>query len=350
MAAEATPTTDLLDLLPDGVVLSGRDGVVTAVNGVAARLLEHGTTSYVGQPLDRAVALQDLDGRDWAACVRPYGGLLTRTVLRESSWRATSGAEVLITGTLRRERPAGPVTQVALVIRDARARQVVDRERSDLVATVAHELRSPLTGVKGFTSTLLSKWDRLNDEQKQLMLRTVDADADRLTRLIAELLDVARIDSGRLSIRKEPVDLVEAVQRQVNTMSAAHDRSITVASDGPVEVWVDRDKLAQVMANLVENAVKHGGGNVVVAISSADGAGAEILVDDAGEGIAEDIRPRVFTKFWKHGRAGGSGLGLFIVGGLVAAHDGSVEVETSPQGGARLRVRLPHGRPAVLAP
>jgi signal transduction histidine kinase len=214
---------------------------------------------------------------------------------------------------------------------------------------VAHELRSPLTGVKGFTSTLLSKWDRLNDEQKQLMLRTVDADADRLTRLIAELLDVARIDSGRLSIRKEPVELLAAVRRQVEPMSAAHARTISVQGDGPVEVWVDPDKLAQVVANLVENAVKHGDGDVEVAVRSVAGDGAEIVVDDAGVGIAEEIRPRVFTKFWKHGRAGGSGLGLFIVGGLVGAHDGSVDVETSPQGGARLRVRLPYGEPPALS-
>ena len=93
-----------------------------------------------------------------------------------------------------------------MALRSARARERLDRERSDLVATVAHELRSPLTGVKGFVSTLLSKWDKLNDDQKKLMLATVHADADRLTRLIAELLDVARIDTGRLSLHPRPVD------------------------------------------------------------------------------------------------------------------------------------------------
>lgn len=338
-----------MDVLPDGVVIADAEGMVLTINTAAGRLLEHGdVASLVGEPLAKAITLQDLDGRDWADCVRPYGGMMIRTSLLESSWRATSGAEVLVTGTLHRVRPGGPVRHVALALRDGRARQVVDRERSDLVATVAHELRSPLTGVKGFTSTLLSKWDRFNDEQKLLMLRTVDADADRLTRLIAELLDVARIDSGRLSIRKELVDLGDVLGRQIETMNTAVDRIVSLNCDEPVTIWADRDKLSQVMANLIENAVKHGEGDVEVTILPGPVNGAEIVVDDEGSGIEEEIRPRVFTKFWKHGRAGGSGLGLFIVGGLVEAHGGSVAVETSPAGGARLRVHLPYGQPDSL--
>lgn len=337
-----------LDALPDGVVVADADGNVVAINATARRLLEHGDDEFIGLSLSKAITLQNLEGRDWADCVRPYDGIQTRKSLLEASWRATSGAEVLVTGTLMRATPAGPVVQVALSLRDGRSRQVVDRERSDLVATVAHELRSPLTGVKGFTSTLLSKWDRFNDEQKLLMLRTVDADADRLTRLIAELLDVARIDSGRLSIRKELIDATEVIGGQIETMNTAVDRIISINADEPAPVWVDRDKLAQVMANLIENAVKHGEGDVEVTVTPAAGGGAEITVDDEGAGIDEEIRPRVFTKFWKHGRAGGSGLGLFIVGGLVEAHQGSVYVESSPAGGARLRVLLPYGEPEIL--
>ncbi len=338
----------LLDELPDGVVIADDAALITHVNVAAIRLLEAEPAVGAGSSLADVMALQNLEGEDWISCVDPYHGLAVRKSLVETSWRTMSGREVLITGLLHRDSPAGPVRQVAVSVRDARARQFVDAERSDLVATVAHELRSPLTGVKGFTSTLLSKWDRFNEEQKLLMLRTVDADADRLTRLIAELLDVARIDSGRLSVHKEPVDLVAAISQQIEPLTAADGREIRLhASDQP-KVWVDRDKLAQVVANLVENAVRHGDGAVDVSVRRTDAGGAEVMVDDEGPGIAEEIRPRVFTKFWKHGRAGGSGLGLYIVGGLVDAHDGDVHVESSPAGGARLRVVLPDGRPAVL--
>lgn len=350
MGDEATSVQieQVLDLVADGVVLADAAGRVTAVNAAARDLLELEPGVGVGDPLDAVLRLQDLDGNDWAACARPYTGLAIRRTLTEASWRAPSGRELLVTARLRREGPAGPVTTVAVGLRDARSRRVVDAERSDLVATVAHELRSPLTGVKGFTSTLLSKWDRLNDEQKQLMLRTVDADADRLTRLIAELLDVARIDSGRLSLRKEPVDLAAVVRRQLEPIAVAQRREIPLEADGEVRVWVDRDKVAQIVANLVENGMKHGGGEVTVRVRALGGGGAELIVDDAGDGIDEAIRHRVFTKFWKHGRGGGSGLGLYIVGGLAAAHGGSVQVEDAPGGGARLRVVFPDGKPDAV--
>ncbi|HEY7042079.1 MAG TPA: histidine kinase dimerization/phospho-acceptor domain-containing protein, partial [Nocardioidaceae bacterium] len=214
-AAEQERDRARFDLLPDGVVVADADGIVTVANATARRLLELGDAEPIGRHVSHVLELQDLAGVDWFDCVRPYDGLAIRRRLQEAVWLTPSGHEVLVTGLLLRDRPGGKVVTSAWGIRDARSRQRVDRERSDLVATVAHELRSPLTGVKGFTATLLSKWERFTESQKQLMLRTVDADADRLTRLIGELLDVARIDTGRLSVRKEPVDLVEALGRQL---------------------------------------------------------------------------------------------------------------------------------------
>ncbi len=346
-AAMESPSA-VLDALPDGVVLADADGVVTIANTSACRLLEYADGDPVGNHLSAVMTLQDLDGNDWYGCVRPYEGLSIRTRLQEMSWRTTSGAELLVTGRLHRDRPGGKVVGTAWAVRDARARHRVERERSDLVATVAHELRSPLTGVKGFTATLLSKWDRFTESQKQLMLRTVDADADRLTRLIGELLDVARIDTGRLSVRKEPLDLVDAIAAQLEPISITSGRDISFVPHGRPRVWADKDKVAQIVANLVENAIKHGAGDVTVTLRATEDDGAELIVDDGGKGINREIRPRIFTKFWKHGATGGSGLGLYIVGGLISAHDGVIRVEDAPNGGARMRVVLPQGRPESL--
>ncbi|MGH3470959.1 MAG: ATP-binding protein [Nocardioidaceae bacterium] len=344
----AGPTARGIDALPDGVVVADADGRVSDINTRAADLLGVAVDDMEGELLDNVLAVQNLEGKDWVSCVRPYDGLAIRRRVVESSWFTASGRELLVTAAIHRDRPAGKVTSCAIGIRDARSRERADRERSDLVATVAHELRSPLTGVKGFTATLLLRWGQLSDSQKVLMLKTVDADADRLTRLIAELLDVARIHTGRLSIRPEPVDLVDAVQAQLESLSGTGQRRITLQADARPTVWVDRDKLAQVMANLVENAIRHGDGDIEVTVSDLEDGGAEIVVDDEGDGIPVEIRPRIFTKFWKHGKAGGSGLGLYIVGGLIDAHGGQVLVEDSPSGGARMRVNLPSGRPETL--
>ena len=231
-------------------------------------------------------------------------------------------------------------------LRSARARERLDRERSDLVATVAHELRSPLTGVKGFVATLLSKWDKLNDDQKKMMLETVNADADRLTRLIAELLDVARIDTGRLSLYPRPLDFEAAVERVVASVRAGTGREIAFEVDGELPtVSADPDKLAQVVTNLVDNAIRHGEGQVTLTAApigeEAPYDGVLLHVDDEGEGISPDIRSRVFTKFWKHGTRGGSGLGMYIIHGLVGAHGGTVEIDDSPAGGARVSILWP---------
>ena len=239
-----------------------------------------------------------------------------------------------------------PVEQVAVSIRSGRGRARLDRERSDLVATVAHELRSPLTGVKGFVQALLNRWDKLNDEQKKLMLTTVSADSDRLSRLIAELLDVARIDTGRLQLYPRPVDAAVLVGRVVDSVGPAPaGRSSSPPRRTCPSITADPDKFTQVVTNLVENAVRHGDGTVRVTLDQDvdDADVVRLTVADEGEGIAPELRRRVFTKFWTAGSTGGSGLGLYLVNGLVRAHRGTVTIGDAPGGGAQIVVLLPVG-------
>ncbi len=339
---------NVLDLLPDGVVVAGRDGTVTTVNAAARRML--GSGARAGARLADAVCLLDQDGRDWFGTVQPYAGLSTRKAVPEQSWVLPDGGEVLVTAQLGRSKAGGPIESVALVLRSARGRERLDRERSDLVATVAHELRSPLTGVKGFVTTLLNRWDRLNDDQKKLMLTTVATDSDRLARLITELLDVARIDTGRLSLYRRELELVPLVDRVVDSVRAGTTRTILVEHDDPdAVVFADPDKFTQVLTNLVENAVRHGDGTIRVGTEpvSEPLKGVQVTVDDQGEGIEEDIRKRVFTKFWKHGIRGGSGLGMYIVHGLTQVHGGDVRIDDAPGGGARVMIRWPSHGPSL---
>jgi signal transduction histidine kinase len=344
----AHPTTDqsLADALPDGVVVADADGRVALLSRVAARMLSVSPEDAVGERLVDVLALTDTEGRDWCRENQPYAGLSTRSGVPEQAWLLPDGTEVLTTARISRAARGGPVDQVAVVLRSGRGRARLDRERSDLVATVAHELRSPLTGVKGFVQAMLNRWDRLTDEQKKLMLTTVHADSDRLSRLIAELLDVARIDTGRLSLQPRPSDADVLVGRVVESVGAGTARPIAydVAPDLP-RIHADPDKFTQVVTNIVENAVRHGSGTVTITLApqppDTGQAGVRLVVDDQGSGIPEEMRRRVFTKFWTSGTRGGSGLGLYLVQGLTRAHGGSVTLGDAEGGGARVRIDWP---------
>ena len=339
-----TGLRSLADYYPDGILGATRDGVVTILNAHGAALLGVDVEEAAGLPLSEVLKLLDQDGRTWLHVNQPFESISTVRGVPEQSWLNAAGEEVLTTARLVRDEPLGRVLGIAVGLRSGRGRAILDRERSDLVATVAHELRSPLTGVKGFVQALLNRWDKLSDDQRKLMLETVNADADRLARLIAELLDVARIDTGRLQLYPRPSSAQVLVGRVVASIESGTARTITLESEDDLpEVFADPDKFTQVVTNLVENAVRHGLGTVTVHLRArhADIPGVRIMVDDEGDGIPAELRKRVFTKFWTTGESGGSGLGMYIVGGLSRAHGGHVTITEAPGGGARVIVDWP---------
>ena len=213
--------------------------------------------------------LQDNDGRSWLEVNQPFARFSIRRGVPEQSWLTPKGEEVLTTARLLRDDATAEINGLAVSLRSGRGRARLDRDRSDLVATVAHELRSPLTGVKGFVQAMLNRWDKLSDEQKKLMLTTVHSDSDRLSRLIAELLDVARIDTGRLSLYPRPCDADVLVGRVVESVRAGTARTIDYApADDLPQIAADPDKFTQVVTNIVENAVRHGDGVVTVTLAA----------------------------------------------------------------------------------
>lgn len=340
------------DDLPDGLVVADARERVVEFNPAAESMLGLHRADVLGRPIAEVLELDDRRGRSWFACLRPYDGLVTRTRLTEGLWYTAAGGELLVTAALIRERPRGPVVKLVVSLRDAKPRARLDRERSDMVATVAHELRSPLTGVKGFTSTLLRKWEKFSDEQRQFMLETVDADADRLSRLITELLDAARLDAGRLSLRTASVDVATLAERVLKNVSAGRGQSLRLETEtDQTLVWGDADRLTQVVTNLVENALTHGQGLRAITVAApTDGRdGVLITVSDRGPGIPEAQRARVFNRFWKGGQGAGSGLGLYIVKGIVEQHRGTVQIGDGAQGGSEITVWLPVNEPAGLA-
>ncbi|MFF8270153.1 sensor histidine kinase [Streptomyces sp. NPDC016562] len=338
------------DDLPDGLVVADDTGRVICFNAAAARITALAPDQALGARIDAALPLEDLEGRRWWALTDPYGGLATRRGQPERNLLLPGGREVLVSASYVRTHPTGPLRRLVVTLRGTEARRRTERSHAELIATVAHELRSPLTSVKGFTATLLAKWERFTDDQKRLMLETVDADANRVTRLIAELLDISRIDSGRLEVRRQPVDIATAVGRHVQALTAngqAPERFLVRVSRPLPDLWADPDKIDQILGNLLENAVRHGEGTVTIDVSPHE-KGTAVTVTDEGPGIPEESMGRVFTRFWRGSKRGGTGLGLYIVKGVVEAHGGTITVGRGPGGGAEFRFILPVSAPAYL--
>jgi signal transduction histidine kinase len=343
----------LADELPDGLVVADDAGRVVVFNRAAARLTGIAAEEATGKYVYDVLPFRDEDSRDWWMCVDPYNGLATRSRHPERSLLLGGGIELLVSVGYVRDTRSGPVRRLVITLRGAQQRARLERSRAELVSTVAHELRAPLTSVKGFTATLLAKWSRFSDDQKRVMLETVNADADRVTRLITELLDVSRLESGRLEVRRQLVDIPERARKIIAGRVASgepEDRFRLDAAHDLPETWLDADKIDQILSNLVENAVRHGAGivSIVVQRARANGERGEaitVFVRDQGDGIPPEMSVRVFRQFWRGKRRGGTGLGLYIVKGLVEAMDGDITVTHAPGGGAEFRFTVPAGIP-----
>ncbi len=342
---------DALDLLPEGVVLLDDAGTVRHANRRAEALLGH--AALAGRPLLEAVELTDEGGATVTAdrlglpeVADRLAERLVRVELDDGRSRPLS-----VTGS----RVAGGLL---LTFRSAARRVRLDAARSDLVATVSHEIRSPLASVKGFTRTMLAKWERFSDEQKHAMLETINADADRVTRLLTELLDVSRIDAGRVQLQPQRIDVGDLIRRVVDKvdMRAEDDgRDISLEAEGGLpEILADPDKVEQILTNLIENALNHAPGSPVrvraeaAGVDDGDGGAVVLSVADDGPGISEEQQRRIFRKFGRGGqRRAGTGLGLYITRGLAEAHGGRAWVESRPGEGSTFHVLLPSGGPGA---
>ncbi len=337
-----------LDALPDAVIALDARQVIVAANVAASSLTGYPVAAMVGRSCVQLLAPKGKDGSPlWGHRWHPSAYLRSVRALpeQELSLRRADGSErrVAVTGAYRRDQ-AG-LTGAVFSLRDAGQRVRQMNTGIEIVSTVSHELRSPLTSVKGFTSLLLNRWDRLADDDKVSMLEQVNRDADRVTRLITELLDISRLESGRLVLRRQMVDLprlAASVVENVGVEYPALDATLSFATSFP-KVYADPDKLVQVLTNLVENACKYASPTGLRLSGESNGNQVTLAVADRGEGIdAEDIES-VFTRFFRQSEArpSGSGLGLWISRGLVEAHGGHLAVTSVPGQGSTFSFTLP---------
>jgi signal transduction histidine kinase len=226
---------------------------------------------------------------------------------------------------------------------------LLDRLKSDMVSTVSHELKTPLTSVQMAVHLLLEEVvGPLNSKQLELLL-AARQDADRILAMINDLLDLTRIEQGRVKLDLEPLAVRDLVGDALDRVqSRAQDAGITMKAKvetGLPDVLVDRDRIEHVFDNLIVNAIQHTDrGDTITVEAMADGNSVRVVVADTGEGIPDEELPRIFEKFYRvptSRHQGGAGLGLAIVREIIAAHGGRIEVESEAGKGARFTFTLP---------
>lgn len=322
--------------LGDALLIAGPDGVVEQCNPRAGFLVPDlgpgGNVDGFLPPLEDALAREqaiELDGRTLFVTASPLEG------------------------------EAGTVWTV----RDGTERVRLERLKSEFVATASHELRSPLTSIKGFVELLAATGDELNDRQREFV-EIIELSTNRLVDLVNDLLDVARVEAGRVEIHRRPTDMTDALAEVATLIRPRIDEKaqrleLDVAQDLPLAM-ADPARVRQILTNLVTNAhlYTEPGGSIAISLH-ATAHYVVCEVSDSGRGMTAEEIEHAFDRFYRgrgegsHPHPPGTGLGLAIVRSLVELHGGTVTIESAPGEGTRFVVRLPRAPdvgPGIAAP
>ena len=329
----------ILAHMSDGVALLTRDGGVVHANASLAQILGAPLPPPAGTPFSDFARSPELD-----ALVRDARDGAD-TVERDLRLWAPQQRLVRATASRLADSEEGAVL---LVLHDLTEMERLNRVRQDFVANVSHELKTPLTSVRGYAETLLE--GGLDDtEHREGFVRIIRDQATRLQDLVEDLLSLAELERPDARLRLETFDLRAAAERQAGSV---RDRAVQaglrleVEPGAPVPVMADRGRVEQVLANLLDNAVKYTErGRVTVTLGEGEGH-VWCEVRDTGPGISEADRERIFERFYRVDKArsrekGGTGLGLAIVKHILALHDGAIAVESAPGQGSVFRFELP---------
>jgi signal transduction histidine kinase len=337
VAAEREQAAHVLDAVGDGIFLLDHSGVVRLWNSAAALVTGLPANEVVGSRLvDVLPAWHGLAGRIPVAAE----GAMARSVTLPFE---LGGRDVWLSFVAVR-------TSAGLVyaFRDVTVEWRLQEEKSDFVATISHELRTPMTAVYGAAQTLLRRDLDLSDVKRRVLLEMIGAQAARLSEITEDVLLTTRLDRDELTVEREEVDIAEVVRSTVETMRSHLPPEVQlelVMVDHVGAASGDSDRIQQVLVNLIDNAAKYGASPVQVSAAGANGV-VRIQVADAGPGIPAADRERVFEKFYRSGPqttrpAGGTGLGLYISRELTERMGGRLRVESEAGDGARFVVELP---------
>ena len=345
----------ILTGVAEAVMVTSPSGRIREWNRAAEQTFTCAHADAVGRPCDDVLALRrdvrDLDCTNGCAVLAMQTETDGTSTVDVEVWRtaATGQRQPLLATAMPVVDGSGEVVEVVHSFRDVTKLKQADEAKTLFLATASHELKTPLTVIRGFSQMLLLPDNTMTDEERLTALRAIDLRAGQLTGIVDRLLLSSRIEAGTIDLAPEATDVRESVQEQVASTSAATARMIDLEMpDDLPDLWIDPAAFTTVLDHLLDNAVKYspGGGPITVVLRAADDDVAELLVTDEGVGMTDEQAARCFERFWQAEltdvrRFGGTGIGLYIVRSLVDAMHGTVAVESAPGQGSTFRVTLP---------
>jgi len=341
----------ILDSLASGVLAVDAGNRIVFLNRSLAQRLGIQSQEWVGRPL--AELLQKVAGHFAdAGTMRSYLEWLQKPEAWRSAeieWREADQTRYLREDSGPLRNGSGQIIGRVFAFHDISREKEIDRMKSEFIAVASHELRTPMTSIKGSVDLVLCGFAGEITQDTQELLEIARKSCDRLVRLVNDILDLAKIEAGQIKLKLAQMDVAEAAERSISSLKALADQSeILLELQRPEAlplVEADKDRIEQVVTNLLSNAIKFSPpkGTVRLRLSAVD-AWVECTVSDEGCGIGPEDLPRIFGKFQQVGESrqkGGTGLGLAIAQALVHEHKGKIWVESELNKGTQFTFRLP---------
>ena len=344
----------LVETSPVGVaVFDARTGHPVSFNREARRIVD-GLCTAGRSPMElrQVITCRFADGREIALDQLPFAQALGSAETMRAEEIVLSVPDGRSVTALMNATPIrsedGEVVSVVVTVQDLAPLQELERQRAEFLGMVSHELRAPLTSIKGSAATLLESASELESAEMHEFFRIIHDQAEHMRGLISDLLDAGRIKAGTLSVQPEPSEVAALVEQARNTFLSGGGRH-PVLIDLPLDlppVMADRRRIVQVLNNLLSNAARHSPESSPIRVAAVRaGVHVAVSVSDEGRGVPPDLLPHLFRRYAGRGGQsanGGAGLGLVICKGLVEAHGGRIQAESGGPGqGTRFTFTVP---------
>lgn len=346
---DAERTRDRIDAIiksvADGLIVTDLHNNIILINLAAEKMFDISLNKAINQPVEIVLKDNDLCKKIANTLESPFTGYVHDFVLPDKDQRKQ---QIMCARTSTIHAKNNEILGVITIIANVTKEREIDRMKTEFISTSAHELRTPLTSIQGFSEILLTR-ENIDDKTKKKYLQYINSKAILLGKIVSDLLNISRIESGvgfELTLEKCLIrDIIKMQVLHFEAVSPKHTFDV-IYSDKPIELYVDEDKIEQVLTNLLSNAVKYSpdGGKIQI----KEEIGQEFLsitIEDQGIGMTPEQVDKIFDKFYRADASNtsieGTGLGMSIVKYIVEAHGGMVFIESKPEIGTTVRVSIP---------